>query len=412
MPILLANSDLELAGGYYHSRKGRSYEQYQFNLGVLSVSDPRVLQGALSDVFSDTNILDTSNNFTFDTVNSNSQSYVAATMTDAYFGKIDWQLNEAWRVSAGARWEDYRQVALDLNLLGFSVTNPVITNDPVALERASFQNDDIYPSLSITSTTEWWAEIFQLRLGYSETSIRPDLREINDATYVDPLTGDLVDGNPGITPSSVENIDIRAEWFFASDANLTVSLFYKDITDPIELFEAPASDTTILREIVNAESAELKGLELDGMKNLGFIGKPFESFFIQANATILDSELVAGLNADAPTNAKRELANASDYVANIILGFDSMNAEHSATLVYNVFGERLYVAGRNGAPDAFEQPFHSFDMTYSWYPTDSMTLKFKLQNMLNAAVEIEREGVVIFEEEKGLSYSLSFQYSM
>ncbi|MFT4800053.1 MAG: outer membrane receptor protein involved in Fe transport [Candidatus Azotimanducaceae bacterium] len=412
LPILLANSDLKLSGGYYHARKGRSYEQYQFNLGVLSVDDPAVLQGGLGDVFSDANILDTSNNFTFDTVNSNSQSYIAATITDAYFGKIDWRLNDSWRVSAGARWEDYRQVALDLNLLGFSVTNPVITNDPVALERASFQNDDIYPSLSVTYTTEWWAEVFQLRFGYSETSIRPDLREINDATYVDPLTGDLVDGNPGIIPSSVENIDIRAEWFFESDANLTVSLFYKDITDPIELFEAPASDTTILREIVNAESAELKGVEFAGMKNLGFIGKPFEPFFIQANATILDSELVAGVNADAPTNTKRELANASDYVANVILGFDSMNAEHSATLVYNVFGERLYVAGRNGAPDAFEQPFHSFDMTYSWYPTDSMTLKFKLQNMLNAAVEIEREGVVIFEEEKGLSYSLSFQYSM
>jgi len=412
LPLLFSKSDLELSAGYYRSRKARTYEQYQFNLGVLSVNDPSVLQGALGDVFSNANILDTSNNFVFDTVNSNSQSYVAATMTDGYFGKFDWTWNETWRISAGARWEDYRQVALDLNLLGFSLTNPVITTDPAALERASFQDDDVYPSLSVTYMTDWWAEVFQLRFGYSKTSIRPDLREINDATYVDPLTGDLVDGNPGIIPSSVENFDVRAEWFFGSSDNFTVSLFYKDIDNPIELFEAAASDTTILREIINAESAELTGIEVEGTKNLSFIGEHFEPFFIQANATIVDSELVAGVNADAPTNAKRKLTNASEYVANIVFGFDSINTEHTATLVYNVFGKRLYVAGRNGAPDAFEQPFHSLDFTYSWYPTDSMTLKLKVQNLLDETVEIKRERVTIFEEDPGLSYSLSFQYSM
>jgi outer membrane receptor protein involved in Fe transport len=96
----------------------------------------------------------------------------------------------------------------------------------------------------------------------------------------------------------------------------------------------------------------------------------------------------------------------------MVLGFDSNSAKHTATLVYNVFGERLYVAGRNGAPDAFEQPFHSVDFTYSWYPTDNITLKLKLQNLLDETVEIERQGVVIFEEDPGLSYSMSFQYAI
>ena len=31
--------------------------------------------------------------------------------------------------------------------------------------------------------------------------------------------------------------------------------------------------------------------------------------------------------------------------------------------MYNVFGERLFVAGRLGAPDRYEQPFHSLDRT-------------------------------------------------
>ncbi|MFN3239419.1 MAG: TonB-dependent receptor domain-containing protein [Pseudomonadales bacterium] len=411
-PMEFDNSNLELSGGYYHSRKARDYSQFQFNLGALSVADDTILDENLSSVFSATNILDPANNFVFDTVNTNSQSYIAATMTDGYYGKFDWTWNETWRVSAGARWEDYRQVALDVNVLSFSIVNPVVTTDPAALERASFQDDDVYPSLSVTYMTEFWAEVFQLRFGYSETSIRPDLREINDATYRDPLSGDLVDGNPGIIPSSVDNFDIRAEWFFDSNDNLTVSLFYKDIDNPIELFEAPASDTTILREIVNAESAELTGVEFEGYKSLGFIGEFWEPFFIQGNVTFLDTELVAGPNADAPTNLKRDLANASDYIANIVFGFDSMDARHTATLVYNVFGERLYVAGRNGAPDAFEQPFNSLDLTYSWYPTEAITVKFKAQNLLDESIEIERESVTILEEDPGQSFSLSFQYAM
>ena len=84
----------------------------------------------------------------------------------------------------------------------------------------------------------------------------------------------------------------------------------------------------------------------------------------------------------------------------------------TATLVYNVFGERLYVAGRNGAPDAFEQPFNSLDFTYSWYPTEAITVKFKAQNLLDETIEIDREGVTILEEEPGQSFSLSFQYQM
>ena len=412
LPLVFQGTDVELSSGYYHSRKARSYEQYQFNLGVLTVADSGILTGPLGNVFATANVLNTANNFVFDTVNSNSQSYVAATMTDAMFGKFDWTVNDSWRVSAGARWEDYRQVALDVNVLGFSIVTPVVTTDPSVLERASFQDDAVYPSVSVTYMSDLWADVFQLRFGYSETSIRPDLREINDATYVDPLTGDLVDGNPGIIPSSVDNYDIRAEWFFDGSDNLTVSLFYKDITNPIELFEAPASDTTILREIVNAESATLSGIEFDAYKSLEFVGNGWEQFFIQGNLTLLDSELVAGANADAPTNQKRVLANASEYVANMVLGFDSNSAKHTATLVYNVFGERLYVAGRNGAPDAFEQPFHSVDFTYSWYPTDNITLKLKLQNLLDETVEIERQGVLIFEEDPGLSYSMSFQYAI
>lgn len=256
-------------------------------------------------------------------------------MTDSVYGKLDYTIDETWRFSVGARWEDYKQVALDWNIYGFTVDDPQITNDPERLAEAVFADDQIYPSVSFTYINEYFlgAELFQLRFGWSETVVRPDLREITDASYIDPITGDLVDGNPGVVPSDVTNFDIRAEWFFDNGDNFTISGFLKDIDRPIEFFESAASDTTVAREIVNAATAEVYGVEIEGLKELSFLGRWAEPFFVQGNATLQDSELVAGEEADAPTNLVRSLAGASEYVVNLTVGFDSLDGRHTATMV-------------------------------------------------------------------------------
>ncbi len=340
----------------------------------------------------------------------NNESYIAATKTEAQFVKVDATWQDTWRLAAGVRWEQYRQVGLDFNPFGFGAANPIITTDPVALQNSVFYEDDLYPAVSLTYMDDWLAETFQFRLGYSETVTRPDLREITDASYVDPLTNDIVFGNPGVTPAQVTNYDARAEWFFSNGDNFTISLFYKDIENPIEFFEAAASDTAVAREIVNADSAEIYGVEVEMLKELGFLHEWLRPFFVQANFTVQDSELVAGNQADAPTNPTRELVNASPWVVNFQLGFDSDDGRHATTLVYNVYDERLFVAGRNGAPDGFEQPFHQVDLTYQWYPTDTITVRGKIQNLLDDTLEIERNGVISFEQDFGRTVSLSVRY--
>ncbi len=410
IPLTTSASLIELSGGYEWNRKYRVYEQQQFSIGAFRVGDTSVLEGPLTDVFSADNILSTSNDFIFGVPGANNQSYLAATTLDALFGKIDWTYDDTWRVMAGLRWEDYSQVALDWNVNGYTIQNPQVTTDVATLEEAVFKEDEFYPSFALTYMTEWWAEIFQLRFGYSQTVVRPDLREITDSGYIDPITDALVLGKPGVTPSDLTNYDLRAEWFFDSGDNLTVSLFYKDIENPIEFFEAAASDTNTAREIINAESGEVYGVEFEGFKGLGFLGDWGDAFFVQGNVTIQESEIVAGAEADAPTNPVRELSGASEYVVNAILGYDSYNGSHAATMSYNVFGERLFVAGRNGAPDGFEQPFHSLDFTYTWFPTDNITLKLRLRNLLDEEITIEREGVETFAEKPGRIAALNFQW--
>ncbi|WP_250462120.1 TonB-dependent receptor domain-containing protein [Microbulbifer litoralis] len=410
LPLQFSTSFLELSGGFARTEKGRSYKETQLRLDAFEVTDDAPMGAPLDEVFGDDNITNTDNNFVFDRAGGNKQSYIAATLTDAVFGKVDWTFRETWRVSAGARWEDYNQVALEWNPYSYSVDDPQITDDPEELLDATYVQDDVYPSLSLTYMGSLWAETFQLRFGASKTAVRPDLREITDAIYIDPITDEQIKGNPDARPSEISNFDVRAEWFFDNGDNLTLSAYYKDITDPIEFFELGSSDTNVAREIINAESGEITGLEIEGLKTLGFMGETMDSFFVQGNITLQDSELVAGVEADAPTNPVREMTGASEYVVNMLVGFDSPDGNHSATLGYNVFGERLYLAGRNGAPDAFEQPFHSLDLTYSWYPTQEVTVKAKVQNLLDESVDIERQGVTVFEEAPGSSFSLSAQY--
>ena len=410
LPLLFSASTLELSGGFARTEKGRMYKETQFNLGALDVDSIDSLSGSVDQVFGDQNIGDPNNNFVFDRAGADNQSYLAATLTDAAFGKFDWTISETWRVSAGARWEDYNQVALDWNPYGYTAENPQITSDRVALENATFSEDAVYPSLALTYMSSLWAETLQLRFGASKTAVRPDLREITDAIYIDPITDEQIKGNPNARPSEIDNYDLRAEWFFGNGDSLTLSAYYKDISNPIEFFELGSSDTNVAREIVNAESGEITGIEIEGLKTMGFLGEAMDSFFVQGNITLQDSELVAGVEADAPTNPVREMTGASEYVVNMLLGFDSPDGNHAATLGYNVFGERLYLAGRNGAPDAFEQPFHSLDLTYSWYPTGEVTVKAKMQNLLDESIEIEREGVIVYEEQPGSNFSLSAQY--
>src|SRR5690606_26423481 len=338
------------------------------------------------------------------------RSYLAAVTNDAVFLKSDITWQDTWRLIVGARYEEYIQVALPWQPLNY--TSSQISMDPDELARPVSTDDQVYPALSLVYMgQDLWAETFQLRFSYSETVVRPDLREVSDASYRDPITDFLVFGNPDVVPSDIENYDLRAEWFFDNGDNFTVSLFYKDIANPIEYFEvAGGGETLPSSQIINADSGEITGIELEWLKELSFLGDAFSPFFVSGNPTFLDHKLTVGSAADAPTNAVRGLSGASDDVANIQLGFDSEDSKHSAMLVYNVYDERLYTAGRLGTPDTFEQPFNSLDLTYSFYMNDSITIKAKLKNLLDESITLEQGGVEIYEEEKGLAGSLAVQW--
>ena len=410
-PFEFGRTKLTVSGGQDQSTKARSYLQTQLGLGTTTSGAQGVLQGTPGQVFTDEHILDPANGFLLTLGGIGTESYLAAEAIDAAFLKTDLNWNDTWRVAAGVRWENFRQIAVPVNQYEFDVNVPKIPIPLDQVEQMIKDEDDFYPTLAVTwMKPDFWAETFQLRFGWSETTARPDLREVSPTVYIDPINDARITGNPNLVSSALSNFDVRAEWFFGSGDNLTVSGFYKDIADPIETVEGGGSDNDLALTFINAESAEVYGVEVEGLKSLNFlagaVGNWIDAFFVAGNVTWSDSEIVIGEQGLSLTNQKRRMTQQADYVANVQLGFDSPNKMHSAVLAYNFIGERLFYAGRGGAPDAFEQPFNSLDLTYTVYPTDLLSIKLRAQNLLDETLQVERAGITTLEQDVGMTFKL------
>lgn len=414
VPLFFDNTEVTLSGGYSYNNKVREYYGYTANINAIGVAGS-VLSGTPGQVLTDTKLSDLNNPFELTMGGGlGTESYIAAQIVEAGYGMFDITWNETWRLTGGARYEEFRQALLPLDLLDYSGEYLGNLIDQLGKEdqRFAISDDGWYPSLALTYMNNGFmgTQDFQIRASFAKTVVRPDLREVSEVFYIDPELSVQVQGNPLLQTSELDHFDLRGEWVYDNGDNFTVSLFYKDVTNPIEQSRIPGSDDNIMLTFYNAEEGEIYGLEFEGLKNIG------AGFFVSGNLTLSDSEIVSAEN-QGFANTKRQMTGQSEYVLNTQLGYDSDDGMHSASLVYNVFGERIYYAARSdGHDDAFEKPFHSLDIVYSFFPTDAITAKFKVGNILDEKRTFEQtnsqgNNVTILEQEVGTTFSVDLRYS-
>ncbi|WP_295874213.1 TonB-dependent receptor [uncultured Zhongshania sp.] len=407
LPIDIDGRELIVSGGWWNSEKTREYYGYTANIGTnATVGTPQT-------VFTDERINDLNNVFDLAMGSGfGNESYVAAQKIGAVYGGLDFRMTEEWRITLGARWEEYQQAVLPVNLLDFTgVFNQQLIEqlqDPN--QKFAVQNDDIYSTFAVTYSgmSLLGANEFQIRFSASETVVRPDLRELADVAYIDPELNVRVFGNPGLQTTDISNFDLRGEFYYDGGDNFTVSLFYKDLERPIEQVEGAGSDDDTVLRYINGDSGEVYGVEFEGLKTLP------AGLFLSGNVTLSDSEIAITSNNEV-TNTDRRLTGHSKYVVNASLGYDSPDERHSASILYNISSERIFFAGTSGNDDAFEQPFGSLDVIYNYYPTENLSLKVKVTNLLDSSREFEQKNssgtnVKILEQEVGTSVGLSLSW--
>lgn len=417
MPLTVGPADVTLSGGYAYTKKARQYISTRFGFGTNDLAAVDSLVGTPGQVFTDANILDPTLGYVFQVGGTGTESYLAGQINEAVYGKFDARWGENWRLSGGVRWERFDQLSVPYDPLQYDPNIGQLDEPIDQIADETVHEDQFYPALALTySVHDFWAPDFQFRLGFSQTVTRPDLREISNSIYLDPLTEAKVRGTPGLRTSDVNNYDLRGAWYFENDDTVTVSFFYKDISDAIETVQADASDNDVGVGFVNGDKAYVYGTELESLKNLGFasglLGEWTEQLFLYGNVTLSKSEIDTGSAAVDLTNRKREMTQHSDWVLNLQLGYDSFNGRHSASVVYNAYGERIFFGGKNGAPDAKEQPFHSLDLVYNFYANDHMSLQFALRNLIDDKTEIKIGNTVVLEQQIGRDISLDLSWKL
>jgi TonB-dependent receptor len=322
---------------------------------------------------------------------------LGSTFVDSY--EAQWDLN-AWYLMGDIDYQGKFQVVAGARV---EESDQTVTS---AGQNAKLEEDDVLPALSAT----WFVrDDIQIRAGWSETVSRPDFTELAPSAVIDPEFGFPVVGNPDLKRTEVENLDLRAEWYFSPTESISLAFFEKDFTNPIErTLEAASGTASDARTFDNADSATNEGIELDFRKELYLGQSQVHSVFFQGNYAWIDSEV--DLGATSESVSERPLQGQSDYIINLQIGYDHLESGQKATLIYNEFGERIALVDKGSRPPVYEQPFTSVKVNYEKELNLNMTVSASIDNLLDEEVEFTQFDKVFRKYKPGRTFEVGFSY--
>jgi outer membrane receptor protein involved in Fe transport len=317
----------------------------------------------------------------------------------------DVELSEKLRFAFGMRYENSTQIVDTVDRT---------TDVPI---RVTQLGEYFLPAATLTYEI---VENMQLRLAFSQTITRPDLRELSTAPFIDDERNITVRGNPLLRITEINNFDARFEWYFAAGESLTVGAFYKDFSNPIEQSVRAFGEGRLIT-YVNGESATLKGAEIE-VEKLLFLQDWFDwdwlgsrEVFAKANASYIQGETItAEADRGIVTNAVRQFQGQSEWLANFQIGWRDYDRGENLALVLNYTGSRLALLGTFGAPDEFESPPLMLNFAYSkefQVGDRPLEVSFEAENLLNDSIRYTQAGLVTEGYDLGVTLSLGFKYS-
>ncbi|WP_246001629.1 TonB-dependent receptor [Mucilaginibacter gracilis] len=257
------------------------------------------------------------------------------------------------------------------------------------------KNMQFFPSANLTYGL---TPKMNLRLAYSKSIIRPDLRELSFFKEYDFELGGTYEANDPIHSTTIHNYDFRYEWYPEPGDILSFSLFYKDLDYPMEIYNLGGNRQYTLR---NNKSAKNKGIELELRKSFAFTGLPLiKHITLYSNFTALDASVVpmtvnfGALNKDNPLKITpievfgktehRPQAGASNYTYNG--GFQYDDSGLSLNISYNYVSNRTYRLTDIYPQSLFERPINSLDGQLAFRILKKKAeVKFNVSNLLNAS---------------------------
>ena len=222
---------------------------------------------------------------------------------------------------------------------------------PLTVER---NYTDVLPSVNIRYELQ---DDLIARVAANRAITRPTLSQLSVGTTASGASLNGTAGNPDLDPFRATQADLSLEWYFADEALLSATVFYKDVESFIVtafedrvvvgdgLVDGAGNDVSgsvfSIRTPINGVGGELYGVELQYQQPFTFLPAPFDGFGILANATIARSEGTLELGGET---FQERLQNQSDFSANVVAYYEK--GPFSARAAFSHRGD--YVAQYRG----------------------------------------------------------------
>lgn len=403
-----ASLDLSLSAPYakykfggYVEKKNRNFTSRLISVIINApgngFTDFNLLYLPLDKIFSPDNFR--RNAFSMDEYQNGTNNYTAKHEIVAGYGMIEIPVKifgEDVTFISGARLENSLQQINSFDLSG---------RIPLSYQ---LKKIDILPSLHVIHRLN---ENTNIRLSYSQTVNRPELRELAPFSYYDFATQTSLTGNPNLRRALIRNYDLRFEIFPGLGELLSVSTFYKTITDAIEKVVVSGVALGSERTFTNSEFAKIYGVELEGRIALSFLGDYFKNVSINGNYSRIKS--IVNVKATETTIARnqRPLQGQSPYVLNFGIFFVEPSLGTSFNLMYNRIGERIVEVATLYEDDVIEQPRDVIDFTIAQTIYTNFEIKFGIKDLL-AKEQVFTQGDKrsrVNSSNRGISLGLSYK---
>lgn len=405
---------IKFGGAYTYKFRDFSIDDYTFN---IRGNQSFIADGDVNNLLASENVWDpTSDTGTYliniDTFNAN-DAYEGEQHIGANYVSLEFNVSKKMKTVFGLRTEFFKSYYTGQD--GQDVFDRELVLDEF----------DFFPSANVIYALN---DDDNLRASYSRTTARPSFKEQSNSQIFDPITGRLFIGALGVkplVPTYINNFDLRYEHFGDNGQMFAISGFYKEFTDAIEqqfFVNAPTQLT-----VGNLGDANVIGAEFEVRQRLGFITEGLNNLKINANVSIIKSELTMsndefqGRQASArdgeTIDKKRDLQGQAPYLINVGLDYNNDDIALQTGLFFNVQGKTLEVVGIREVPDVYTKPFNSLNFTLNktFGEDENTSIDLKVSNILGNSRISEYESFraqnqIFTLRDPGTTFSLGYTY--
>jgi len=241
------------------------------------------------------------------------------------------------------------------------------------------------PSVSVGSS------FFDNRLSFlaawSRTVARPTFFEWVPTRSFDLSTGFIRSGNPDLLNSQITNFDFSTEFKPTETQTYRLSVFRKEIVDPIVSFRVPGVADSITFD--NGDIGLISGVEFEA--ELSEVGP----FTLRSNVTYIDATLEYAFNTGQQVSVNFPFQ--PNWIVNFNLGYENEEWDFGANLIYNFTGEYATLLRTTPtSPDVVRDAVHRLDFVvrkgfdFDW--DGRLALNVGIENLLGTDQEFRLSG--------------------